>query len=65
MPNLVNTLVYDVQKFPAIQIPEGHRGVVTLLSGKEPRVKNTYTVAPGEQGVQRRTLQPGAPGGAI
>ena len=55
----INTLAYEVQKFPAIQIPEGHRGVVTLLSGDEPKVKNTYTVAPGEQGVQRETLQPG------
>lgn len=55
----INTLAYDVQKFPAVQIPEGHVGVVTLLSGDEPKVKNTYTVQPGEQGVQKRTLRPG------
>lgn len=55
----VNTLAYEVQRFPAIQIPEGHVGVVTLLSGREPQVRNTYTVAPGERGVQRETLPPG------
>ena len=55
----INTLAYEVQKFPAIQIPEGHVGVVTLLSGREPEVKNTYTVEPGEKGVQRTTLRPG------
>ena len=55
----VNLLAYEVQKFPAIQIPEGHVGVVTLLSGKDPISKNTYTVNPGEKGVQRETLPPG------
>ena len=55
----INKLAYEVQKFPAIQIPAGHVGVVTLLSGDEPKVKNTYTVGPGEQGVQRQTLEPG------
>ena len=55
----VNRLAYEVQKFPAIQIPEGHVGVVTLLSGRDPAVKNTYTVEAGEKGVQRRTLPPG------
>ncbi|MBK8268499.1 MAG: hypothetical protein IPK83_09440 [Planctomycetes bacterium] len=55
----VNLLAYNVQKFPSIQIPEGHVGVVTLLSGSEPKVKNTYTVEPGEKGVQRETLPPG------
>jgi len=55
----INTLAYDVQKFPAVEIPEGHVGVVTLLSGREPEKKNTYTVAPGERGVQRETLRPG------
>ncbi len=55
----INLLAYDVQKFPAITIPEGHAGVVTLLSGTDPREKNTYTVAPGEKGVQEKTLSPG------
>jgi len=55
----VNTLAYEVQKFPAIQIPEGHVGVVTLLSGTDPKTHNTYTVEPGEIGVQRETLPPG------
>jgi regulator of protease activity HflC (stomatin/prohibitin superfamily) len=56
---LINTLAYEVQRFPKIQIPEGHVGVVTLLSGDEPQVKNTYTVAKGEKGVQHATLRPG------
>lgn len=55
----VNSLACEVQRFPAVQIPEGHVGVVTLLSGNDPAVKNTYTVAPGEKGVQRATLRPG------
>lgn len=55
----INPFAYEVQKFPAIQIPEGHVGVVTLLSGDEPQRKNTYTVAPGEKGVQRATLRAG------
>jgi len=55
----INPLAYDVQRFPAIQIPEGHAGVVTLLSGPEPKERNTYTVAPGEKGVQHKTRPPG------
>lgn len=55
----VNLLAYEVQHFPAIQIPEGHVGVVTLLSGLDPQQRNTYTVAAGEKGVQRETLSPG------
>ncbi len=55
----INLLAYDVQKFPAAQIPEGHAGVVTLLSGKDPKARNTFTVEPGEKGVQRKTLPPG------
>lgn len=55
----INLLAYDVQRLPAIQIPEGHVGVVTLLSGDDPKKPNTYTVEPGEKGVQRRTLPPG------
>jgi|CXWL01.1.fsa_nt_gi regulator of protease activity HflC (stomatin/prohibitin superfamily) len=55
----INLLAYDVQRFPAVQIPEGHVGVVTLLSGLEPTRKNTFTVEPGEKGVQRETLAPG------
>ncbi len=55
----INLLAYDVLRFDAIQIPPGHVGVVTLLSGKDPKVKNTYTVEPGEKGVQKETLPPG------
>jgi len=55
----VNLLAYDVQKFPVMVIPPGYAGVVTLLSGHDPKVKNTYTVDPGEKGVQRESLSPG------
>ena len=55
----INLLAYDVQKFPAIQIAPGHVGVVTILSGNDPVTPNTYTVNPGEIGVQRQTLEPG------
>ncbi len=55
----INTLAYEVQVFPAVEIPPGHVGVVTLLSGDDPRETNTYTVKPGEKGVQTETLRPG------
>jgi len=55
----INLLAYEVHKFPAMKIPEGHAGVVTLLSGPEPKTKNTFTVEPGEKGVQHETLRPG------
>ncbi len=55
----VNLLAYDVQVFPRVYIPPGHVGVVTLLSGNEPRESNTYTVNPEEKGVQRKTLVSG------
>lgn len=55
----VNRLAFEVQKFNVIQIPEGHVGVVTLLSGDDPVNKNTYTVKEGEEGVQAVTLPPG------
>lgn len=55
----INPFAYTVQRFKAAIIPEGHVGVVTLLSGTEPKTKNTYTVEPGEKGVQRKTLPPG------
>lgn len=55
----INPLAYDVQRFPALDIPPGHVGVVTLLSGNDPEEKNTYTVGPDEMGVQRQTLGEG------
>lgn len=55
----INPLAYEVQKFPVMEVPPGQVGVVTLLSGTDPKEKNTYTVEPGEKGVQRQTLRPG------
>lgn len=57
--HFINPLAYEVKRFPMLQIPEGHVGVVTLLHGAEPQARNTYTVAEGEQGVQPYTLPPG------
>lgn len=55
----VNLLAYVVQRFPAVQIPPGYMGVVSLLSGLTPKDKNTYVVGPGEKGVQGECLEPG------
>lgn len=55
----INLLAYEVQRFPVVQIPEGHAGVVTLLSGTDPKRRNTFTVEPGEKGVQHEVLTPG------
>jgi regulator of protease activity HflC (stomatin/prohibitin superfamily) len=55
----INQLAYSVQKFPILVVPEGHAGVVTMLSGEEAKSSNTYTVDPGHRGVQRETLTPG------
>jgi hypothetical protein len=55
----VNTFAYDVQIYPAVQVPEGHMGVVTLLTGPHPADRNAYTVQAGERGVQPDTLGPG------
>lgn len=55
----VNLLAYEVQKFDMMLVPEGHCGVVTLLSGHDPATPNTYTVEAGEKGVQREALPPG------
>lgn len=55
----VNQLAYEVLRFPAVQIPPGHMGVVSLLSGDTPKKSNTYVVEPNEKGVQRECLEPG------
>lgn len=56
----INPYAYEVQKFDQIVIPAGWTGVVTLLSGPDPKNPNEYTVAPGERGVQSLTLGPGS-----
>ena len=56
----INPYAYDVQKFDQIVIREGWTGVVTMLSGPDPKNPNEYTVAPGERGVQSLTLGPGS-----
>lgn len=42
-----------------VMIPAGFQGVVTLLSGREPKDPNNVVVGPGERGVQKKTLAPG------
>lgn len=42
-----------------VMIPAGFQGVVTLLSGREPKDPNNVVVSPGERGVQKKTLAPG------
>lgn len=56
----INPYAYDVQKFDQIVIREGWTGVVSMLSGPDPKSPNEYTVAPGERGVQSLTLGPGS-----
>ncbi|MCB9858133.1 MAG: hypothetical protein H6818_20810 [Phycisphaerales bacterium] len=55
----INLLAYEVQRFPAVQIPPGYMGVVSLLSGETSKVQNTYVVGAGEKGVQQDCLEPG------
>jgi hypothetical protein len=55
----VNTLAYEVEVVPAVEVHAGHVGVVTSLVGKSPAKKNQYVVATGERGVQEKSWTPG------
>jgi regulator of protease activity HflC (stomatin/prohibitin superfamily) len=54
-----NPYAEDIQLHEPVTIPAGFRGVVTLLSGREPKNPDVFLVEPGERGVQARTLEPG------
>jgi len=54
-----NHYAYKVEVRDMVAIPPGHVGVVTLLSGKEPKDPNRFVVNEGEKGVQKKTLSPG------
>lgn len=56
---------YTIQQFPATTINPGECGVVLSLVGADPlsggklEKANTFTVVPGEKGVEVKTLDPG------
>ncbi len=56
---VVNKYAYKVVLYPAVSIEPGHVGVVTLVSGTDPKHPNEFLVEPGERGIQKHTLPPG------
>ncbi|MBV8882361.1 MAG: hypothetical protein JO332_20560, partial [Planctomycetaceae bacterium] len=56
---VVNPFAYRVVLAPAVSIEPGHVGVLTLVSGTEPKNPNEFLVENGERGVQKHTLPPG------
>lgn len=57
--HLVNPYAYTIKDYPAVTIESGHVGVVTLVSGLEPKNPNEFLVAAGERGVQKDTIPAG------
>lgn len=55
----INTLLYRVDLADAVNVPSGHVGVVTRVSGKDPANPNVFVVQEGERGIQPKTLPPG------
>jgi regulator of protease activity HflC (stomatin/prohibitin superfamily) len=56
---VINPYAYRVVEHDAVTIEAGHVGVVTLMSGREPKNPNEFLVEPGERGIQKLTLPPG------
>jgi regulator of protease activity HflC (stomatin/prohibitin superfamily) len=56
---MINTLAFSLIRRRSVTIRAGHVGVVTRLSGSEPKNPNEFLVEKGERGVQRITLRPG------
>jgi regulator of protease activity HflC (stomatin/prohibitin superfamily) len=56
---VINPYAYRVLQYEAVTIPPGHVGVLTLVSGKDPKSPNEFLVDDGERGAQKRTLGPG------
>lgn len=54
-----NKYAEDFEEHEPIVIPPGFRGVVTLLTGTDPKDPNVTLVGKGERGVQKETLPPG------
>jgi regulator of protease activity HflC (stomatin/prohibitin superfamily) len=56
---LINPFATTVTQVEAVNVPSGHVGVVTLVSGKDPANPNVFLVEQDERGVQQKTLPPG------
>jgi regulator of protease activity HflC (stomatin/prohibitin superfamily) len=56
---VINPYAYRVLQYEAVAIPPGHVGVLTLVSGKDPKNPNDFLVEDGERGTQKHTLGPG------
>jgi hypothetical protein len=56
---VINPFTYRVVLYDAVSIAPGHVGVLTLVSGREPKNPNEFLVEDGERGVQKHTLPPG------
>ncbi len=55
----INPFANTVKKVPAITVEAGFMGVVTLVSGRDPKNPNDFLMEPGERGVQKATVPPG------
>jgi hypothetical protein len=56
---VINPFAYRVLQYDAVAIPPGYLGVLTLVSGKDPKNPNEFLVEEGERGIQKHTLSPG------
>ena len=56
---MINPFAYRVVLSDAVTIAPGYVGVVTNVSGKEPKNPNEFLVEPGERGIQKATRGPG------
>jgi len=56
---VINPYAYTIRKYKAVTIDAGHVGVVTLVSGRDPKNPNDFLVEPGERGIQKETLSSG------
>jgi len=56
---VVNPFAYRVVLKDAVSIEPGHVGVLTLVSGSDPKNPNEFLVENGERGIQKHTLPPG------
>lgn len=54
-----NKFAESIELRDPVTVPSGYRGVVTLLSGRNPADPNAFLVEDGERGVQNKTLEPG------
>jgi regulator of protease activity HflC (stomatin/prohibitin superfamily) len=56
---MINPFAYRVLLADGVNILPGYVGVVTLVSGREPKNPNEFLVEPGERGIQKHTKGPG------